>query len=175
MPNKQVVFETDWFKIEKEDFPDIPSFGGKPAYRLVEGDGVCMLAMTVNWEVIMVRQFRPALNRYSLELPAGYLDRGENNIVAATRELYEETGYVCSEWTELSPAIDIMANRSSMQNSLVFGHGAVIDKNFAPKENIEVVLAGPEKLKELILGGECRQAIAPGMLMLAIWKNLINI
>ncbi len=175
MPNKRVVFETEWFSVEAEDFPDIALLGGKPYYRVVENDGVCMLVMTKKREIIMVRQFRPAPNSYTLEMPAGSLDEGENNIAAATRELYEETGYVCSEWTELSALVDVMASRSSMRSSLVFGRDAVWDARFVPKENIQVVLVSPEKLKKLILSGECRQSIVPGMLALATWKNLVKI
>lgn len=43
--------------------------------------------------LIFVRQFRYALGRVMVELPAGKLDPGEDSAVAAARELAEETGY----------------------------------------------------------------------------------
>jgi ADP-ribose pyrophosphatase len=49
----------------------------------------------------MVRQYRNALDRYTLEIPAGALDaEDEPGIVCAGRELEEETGYRCEnlEW-----------------------------------------------------------------------------
>ena len=49
----------------------------------------------------MVRQYRTALGREALEIPAGKLDRAdEEGIVCAARELEEETGYRCEnlEW-----------------------------------------------------------------------------
>ena len=51
-----------------------------------------------NGDILMVRQFRNALDRYTLEIPAGKLDAPEESgLVCATRELEEETGYRSSE------------------------------------------------------------------------------
>ena len=47
--------------------------------------------------LIMVRQYRNALERYTLEIPAGGLNPGENTDVAAARELEEETGYASDD------------------------------------------------------------------------------
>ena len=45
-------------------------------------------------ELLMVRQYRNALDRYTLEIPAGGLnDKDESTLDAAKRELEEETGY----------------------------------------------------------------------------------
>lgn len=58
--------------------------------------------------LIMERQFRYMPNRVFLELPAGKLDPGEEQLVCAQRELLEETGYMADEWkylTTLHPAI----------------------------------------------------------------------
>jgi len=44
-------------------------------------------------EIIFLRQYRPVINSYIYELPAGTLDRGESPFVCAKREIIEETGY----------------------------------------------------------------------------------
>ncbi len=44
-------------------------------------------------KIIMVRQYRNAIEKYSLEIPAGGLNAGEDMISCASRELEEETGY----------------------------------------------------------------------------------
>ena len=55
--------------------------------------------------VLLVRQFRPPTGRYSIELPAGLLDKpGESVADAAVRELYEETGYTGKVLKVLPPA-----------------------------------------------------------------------
>ncbi len=46
-----------------------------------------------NGNIIMVRQYRNALERYTLEIPAGGLNEGEDRMIAAARECEEETGY----------------------------------------------------------------------------------
>ncbi len=56
--------------------------------------GACVIPVLPNGNILMVRQFRPAIDRETLELPAGARDdRGEDTMVTAVRELEEETGY----------------------------------------------------------------------------------
>jgi len=49
-------------------------------------------------QVLLVRQFRHAAQRPLWELCAGRIDQGENQLVAAKRELLEETGYSARRW-----------------------------------------------------------------------------
>ena len=56
-------------------------------------EAAAVVAMVSDHEIIMVRQFRYALGRETLELPAGKVDPGENPEQCAGRELIEETGY----------------------------------------------------------------------------------
>lgn len=48
--------------------------------------------------VLLARQFRYAASDWLWELPAGRIDRGEDELAAAKRELLEETGYSATEW-----------------------------------------------------------------------------
>lgn len=51
--------------------------------------------------LLMVRQYRNALDRFTLEIPAGGLNPNEPTIDAAARELEEETGYRCNKIKKL--------------------------------------------------------------------------
>ncbi len=55
-------------------------------------DWVVAVAWTPDGRVALVRQFRPAVERYTWELPSGLIDRGEEPEAACRRELLEETG-----------------------------------------------------------------------------------
>jgi ADP-ribose pyrophosphatase len=49
----------------------------------------------------MVRCYKHGLGQVVLSVPAGYMERGEAPLVAAQRELLEETGYAAAEWKDL--------------------------------------------------------------------------
>ena len=63
----------------------------------------CIVPVTADGKVIMVRQFRYPFHRVLLEIPAGKLDAGENPETAARRELKEETGVVPDELIYIGP------------------------------------------------------------------------
>lgn len=74
------------------------------AYReIVEHKGaVAVVAITDDNKIVMVRQYRYACGRAVLEIPAGKIDKGETDpLAAAARELKEETGYTADEVTLL--------------------------------------------------------------------------
>jgi len=60
------------------------------------GNSVIILPINDKNEVILEEQFREAINKLTLELPAGMIDAGELPEVAAKRELEEETGILAN-------------------------------------------------------------------------------
>ena len=82
---------------------DIADVNGKEAWReVVHHPGAsAVVAIDEDNRIIMEKQFRYALNDYLLEIPAGKLDKGEDPLVCAKRELEEETGIIASEWISL--------------------------------------------------------------------------
>ena len=51
--------------------------------------------------ILLERQYRHAVQEYLWELPAGRIDHGEAELVAAKRELLEETGFTASHWQRM--------------------------------------------------------------------------
>jgi 8-oxo-dGTP pyrophosphatase MutT (NUDIX family) len=73
--------------------------GRKRVWECVErvscGGAVAILAtLKPSGKLILVRQYRPPLDAFAIEFPAGLVDRGEEPAATALRELKEETGYV---------------------------------------------------------------------------------
>lgn len=56
---------------------------------------VAVLAVTNEGKILMVEQFRKPLEKTIIEIPAGKLEKGEDPLACAKRELMEETGYSC--------------------------------------------------------------------------------
>ena len=63
---------------------------------------VAIVALTDDGRICLVRQYRTALSRVTVEIPAGKLDPGEDPLVCAKRELKEETGMVAENMAFLT-------------------------------------------------------------------------
>ncbi len=73
--------------------------GNTAKWDLIDHKGAAaVVAVRDDGKLLMVRQYRNALERETLEIPAGGLNgREEPSLDAAKRELEEETGYVCED------------------------------------------------------------------------------
>ncbi|MFJ7661187.1 NUDIX domain-containing protein [Lysinibacillus sp. NPDC097162] len=82
-------------KIVKLQVDDVTLPNGKSAKReIIKHPGaVAIIAITNEGKLVMVEQYRKALERSIVEIPAGKLEIGEEPIYTARRELEEETGY----------------------------------------------------------------------------------
>ncbi|TDL34676.1 NUDIX hydrolase [Jeotgalibacillus sp. S-D1] len=89
---KEVLYEGKIINLQIETVT-LPN--GKTSKReIIKHPGaVCVIALTEENKLIMVEQYRKALERSVLEIPAGKLEPGEEPIITAARELEEETGY----------------------------------------------------------------------------------
>ena len=91
-------FSTPWFSVEQQPERDLTGpISDAPFYRFKQPDGVVMMPLTADGHILLIRQYRQALGRETLEFPAGAIDPGENPDEAMTRELFEETGYRCAK------------------------------------------------------------------------------
>ena len=89
---RRYVYRNPWCAFRVDDVL-LPS-GEEIEYGVLEGGGFAsVLPVTPQGGVVLVRQWRQPLGAFTLELPSGAVDRGEDPREAAGRELFEETGF----------------------------------------------------------------------------------
>lgn len=90
-------------KILKVRVDEVSLVNGRTAVRevMMHPGGVAVVPLLPDGDVICVRQFRYPMGQDVLEVPAGKLDRGEEPLAGAKRELEEETGYTAKEYVYL--------------------------------------------------------------------------
>jgi ADP-ribose pyrophosphatase len=67
--------------------------------------GAAVVALDADRRVCLLNQYRPAIDRWVCELPAGKLDPGEPPLTTAQRELEEEAGVRATRWDSLGQSL----------------------------------------------------------------------
>ncbi|MBY5035231.1 NUDIX hydrolase [Streptococcus gallolyticus] len=101
---RKEIFKGHIFDVVVDDV-ELPNGLGQAKRELIFHKGaVCVLAVTPEDKIVLVRQFRKAIERVIYEIPAGKLEDGEadSQEAAALRELEEETGYTTDKLVLLS-------------------------------------------------------------------------
>ena len=122
---------------------------------------------TVKWDLIkhkcaaaiMVRQWRNAVDKFSLEIPAGGLDgANEPTKVCAARELEEETGYTSEKIEFLQTLIPAIAYSQEKIDVYVAFNLKESQQNFDEDEDITLEIYSVEELLEKIMKNEINDA-----------------
>ncbi|WML45190.1 NUDIX hydrolase [Neobacillus sp. PS3-40] len=130
---------------------DVELPNGKEAKReIIKHPGaVAILAITDENKIVMVEQFRKALDRTIVEIPAGKLEKGEEPAACARRELEEETGYECGS-LELLNSFYTSPGFSDEIVHVYIARGLVKKENSAPLDEDEFIDLEELTLEEAI-------------------------
>jgi ADP-ribose pyrophosphatase len=103
------VFSSPWLRVRKDICRT--NRGNVIDYFVIDRfDYVLIVALTRDTEVIVVRQYKHGAAEVIRELPAGYIEQGEDPLLCAHRELREETGY---EADHMEPLAVLFASPSA--------------------------------------------------------------
>lgn len=118
-----------------------------------------MLPIADNGDIIVIRQFRPALNKWLLELPAGTMEEGESALDCAQRELEEETGYSASEYIALGQLTPMAGFCDEIQHLFIARHLEKTQRyQCDDDEEIEVEPLSVKTLERYIVEGKITDA-----------------
>jgi ADP-ribose pyrophosphatase len=161
---RQVVHEGNYMTFTRDTIVD-PE--GKEHTRdiVLHPGAVTIAALTDDRQLVLVRQYRHAAGEALLELPAGTLDRQpdgsmEDRLVAAKRELTEETGYQAYNWRELGTFFTAPGFASELM-TLFLATGLSPDPNFNgpdPDERLELEMLPFDEALTLAKDGQLRDA-----------------
>lgn len=127
------------------------------------------IAITSNKEIVLVKQYRYAVNKISLEIPAGAVEENEQPEEAIKRELLEETGFCSKEEPILLG--EYYTNASNATNKIKTYLFVDVEKIAAIEnpegEETEVVLYPWNEIDKLLQSGEINQVFSTLGIMLA--------
>ncbi|HEY6024231.1 MAG TPA: NUDIX hydrolase [Pseudolabrys sp.] len=129
-------------------------------------DYVAIVARTPDGTIPIVRQYRPALENFTWELPAGTLDKDESPADCCRRELLEETGYPAQALHALGSYAPCTARLSNRIHSFFVEAGPRASSSTL-EAGIELKLVRPDELAALILSREFVLQLHIGALLLA--------
>lgn len=130
---------------------------GQESFReIVEHNGgVAIAAVTKEGKMVLVRQYRKAAGKVLLEVPAGKIEKGEEDhlLLAAVRELKEETGYTAGQMTFMNFFYTSVGYSTEIIYLYFAENLSPGETNFDEHEAIETEEYGIEELKEMIGAG----------------------
>jgi ADP-ribose pyrophosphatase len=159
----EITYSTPWFEVVGKTM----QANEAPYYSLRLPDYAVVVALTEDQRILVVKQYRPAVEQYTLELPSGIIDPGEAPAGTARRELLEETGYAAAEADEIG---SLYVDTGRMCNRMVsfVVRGAQLVPGRAPEAGIEVLAWPIEELWRATRAGEFALSLHVAVLMQAV-------
>ena len=163
-----------WLEVIARDVQFSPVGSVETYFAIAQPHYLVALAVTAKGDILLVRQYRPAIQRFSLELPAGLLEEHEEPVDAMARELSEETGY-STRSIELIGKTATCSSRIDNSMYSFFIQAGEQAPGFIEEPGISVSSVSPSELRALILSGEFAEQTHLGVISLAICRGLITL
>lgn len=167
-PEDKIVYSNRWFSISERYYLT----QNEPYFVLNTLDYVSIFARTIDKQVILVRQYRPAVMDYTLEIPSGHVEPDKTAEEWARQELLEETGFIANQVQFLgvrAPDTGRLGNRIWF-----FFADGVTHKCKPTEEGIEVVRCSMKEFFEFMANGQIIQSHNLALIQLAFLHGLLS-
>lgn len=149
--DSRYVIRDEWFTLRADTYrlPDGRVIA--PVHILEYRPWVNVVALTPTHQVVLLRQYRPGLNRTLLEIPGGSTDPEDTSLLAAARrELLEETGYTSDDFVEAGVSAPNPASHTNLMYTFLARDVQRVDEPRPDAtEHLEVVLMPLDELVSL--------------------------
>ena len=167
--SQKKLVDSPWYKLNIETVR-LPSGKVLDDYYVREGmNAVLIVPRTHEGKFLLVRQYKHGAQQSVIEFPAGKIDAGESALIAAKRELYEETGGTSSLFVE-GPTFFEDPTNSRVKIAIVFADNVTIKhrQHLDDNEDIEVIQLTTDELRTMLMNNELSVAasVAAGWIAL---------
>ncbi len=131
-----------------------------PFYVIHSNDWVNTIPITPDGHIILVKQYRIGIDKYSIEIPGGVIEDNESPINAAIRETKEETGYEGSKVIEIGCVIPNPAIQNNKCHTfLIVDAKKTSNQNLDHTEEIEVLSLPLNDVLNMIKTGKINHSL----------------
>lgn len=171
----RTIARTRIFDVQSVDYQHPARPGPQDFFVISAPDWVNVVALTPDGQLVLVRQFRYGTDDFSLEIPGGVMDQGEDAVTAGMRELREETGYVGSA----ARMLGMVRPNPAMQNNrchlvLVENARRAAGLDWDVDEEFEIMTRPVDEVYQLAYRGDITHAMVLDALLLfsPVWAEL---
>ncbi|HID53986.1 MAG TPA: NUDIX hydrolase, partial [Anaerolineae bacterium] len=164
------IIEEPWlsFRVDRFQMPN-----GRivdPYYIIESRDWVNVVAVTLAEEIILVRLYRPGIQKTILEIPGGVVDGEDESLVTAvSRELLEETGYHSDDITLVGQGAPDPARYDNYAYYFLARNARkVAEPAWDENEEMEILLTPIPEVIEMLLDGRIQNGMQQNALFYAL-------
>lgn len=172
---RRIEYQRPWLSVEATEVDLGPPRGVETFYAVRTRDYAAVVAVTEDGRVPLVRQFRPAVDEWTLELPSGLVDDGETAEEAARRELREETGHEADEFVDLGCFHLDSGRMSTSQRAFFAGNARAVGDPAGEEQDLSLVLVSLKELATLVEQGTFRMAAHLGILAACVVRGFVRL
>jgi len=170
--SRRITRVSPWVSIVAREVEFTRGAKSQTYHAVEQADYIAIVALTRSGKIPIVRQYRPALEAFSWELPAGLVDPGEDPVDCCERELAEETGLTARKIHPLGATFPCTGRLSNRIHSFYVEAGPRVN-GFAPEAGMQVKLISPVEIARLIRNGQFVSQLHIGALLLAELRGFL--